>query len=396
MPQRDESDRSLKIYLHGLFLFSGSATVLIGQILPILARHFALSDLQLSFFFPAQFAGSLTGTLVNSRFARAERNLASALLGCGLMALGVLLLNAESFPLLLAAFFVNGLGIGMTLPSINVTVLELNPSRGASALSVLNFCWGFGAILCKPFVDISSRGDNIVITTSVLSFCLAAFAVPLFLSEWRKNAHERHLEETREMSADDTPIWTRPLAWAIAMFNFIHVGFESGMGGWLTTYSERLDPQHATVWLSPTVGYFLFFVLGRAAAPLLFRFVSENKMLMLGLLTMLAGIIASLTTSSIMVLFAGAAISGAGTSWIFPTNVSRFSRVFGPSATRRATPFFIAGTLGAALSTWAIGFVSNLSGDLRSGMYLLAAAVIFLVVLQTGISLRTLRQPTSA
>lgn len=383
------NDRFTNFSLHGLFLFSGGGTVLIGQVLPILAIHFGLNDLELSFFFPAQFAGSLIGTLISSHFARERRHLTAAFAGSASMACGILMLNAGTFELLAAGFFVNGLGIGLTLPSINVAVLEASPQRGASALSILNFCWGVGAIICKPFVDLSSRGGNILITTSVFAFFLAAFGASMFVRQIPRPKAEKAGSE-RADEASGPPIWSRPLAWAIALFNFIHVGFESGMAGWLTTYGERLDPEHSTMLLSPTVGYFFFFIAGRAAAPAFFRYVSENKMLMLGLLTMLAGSIAAITADSIAILFAGASLSGLGTSWIFPTNVSRFSRVFGPSATRRATPLFLAGTLGAALSTWAIGAVSSLGGELRSGMYLLVAGVVILVVVQAGISILTL------
>jgi MFS family permease len=83
------------------------------------------------------------------------------------MACGVLLMNVDSFAVTLVAFAVNGVGIGLTLPAINMTILELSPVKTASALSILNFCWGVGAIICKPFVDLSSRGSDILITTIV-------------------------------------------------------------------------------------------------------------------------------------------------------------------------------------------------------------------------------------
>ena len=46
-------NRDLSILLHIVFFVSGIATVLIGQVLPILSAGFALNDLQASFFFPA-------------------------------------------------------------------------------------------------------------------------------------------------------------------------------------------------------------------------------------------------------------------------------------------------------------------------------------------------------
>ena len=134
-----ENAKRLKFVLHGLFLISGTVTVLIGQILPILARQYALNDLQLSLYFPFQFAGSLIGTFLTSWYARRNQFIAASMLGAILMAVGILLMNVDSFPVSLIAFVINGVGIGLTLPAINMTVLELSPVKTASALSFLNF-----------------------------------------------------------------------------------------------------------------------------------------------------------------------------------------------------------------------------------------------------------------
>jgi len=383
-PLPDNSAR-LKLILHGLFLISGTVTVLIGQVLPILARHYSLSDLQLSFYFPAQFAGSLAGTFLTSRYARKNQFLLASIIGAVLMAAGLLLMNVDSFGVSLFAFGLNGVGIGLTLPAINMTVLELSPLNTASALSFLNFFWGVGAIICKPFVDLSSGGNDILPTTLILCVPMLIAASMLYFQP------TRIIETgTDNSGAEDsgTPIWSLPLAWVIALFNFIHVGFESGMGGWLTTYTERVDSTQIGQWVSPTLVYFLLFVIGRGVAPLMFRFLNENKMLLLGLFVVLAGMMTTVTAVSVLTLGIGAAIAGFGTSWIFPTNVARFSKTFGPEASRRATPLFICGTLGAASSTWLIGFVSDRTGDLRSGMYVLVGCIVLLIGVQAVIGTR--------
>ena len=132
-----------------------------------------------------------------------------------------------------------------------MTVLELSPVNSASALSFLNFFWGVGAILCKPFVDFSSRGTNILLTTTVLAIPLLLAAAMLFFQPTRIIG----LQASENENDDDPkiPIWTTPMAWAIALFNFIHVGFESGMGGWLTTYTTRFEDASLVNWLSPTL-----------------------------------------------------------------------------------------------------------------------------------------------
>jgi len=386
MPESPRTnDLKLKAILHVLFLISGTGTVLIGQLLPLLSRQYALNDLQLSFYFPAQFAGSLFGTYLTGVFARRDRYLAASALGAGLMAAGLLLMNIDSFPVSLIAFAINGAGIGLTLPAINMTVLEISPTARASALTFLNFCWGVGAILCKPFVDISSRGTDIWITTTILAAPILMLGTLLWLQA------EPEAPLRLEVGELENPprIWAMPLAWMIALFNFIHVGFESGMGGWLTSYSDRLAEEHFTNWLSPTLAYFCCFVIGRGVAPVFFRFLNENKMLILGLVTILVGMLISVKAGSLLLLGIGSAVAGFGTSWIFPTNVSRFYNTFGAAASRSATPLFVCGTLGAACSTWLIGFVSNRTGDLRWGMYVLVVSVVLLIVLQLFLALRT-------
>jgi len=381
-PTNSNTIRILKILLHAGFFVSGIATVLIGQVLPILAQKFSLDDQRTGIFFPAQFAGSLIGTFLTNWFGKRNRFLLASLLGCLLMGAGVLMLNFASYELCLVAFAVNGLGIGLTLPSINMLILELNRARAAASLSVLNFFWGLGAIICSLTVYKFSR--EIGFLPISLSLAIPLFAIAAFLM-FIPQAIEQKPGEAEEESADDfsTPIWTNPIAWMIAGFNFIHVGFESAIGGWLPTYSERLENQTIVWWLAPTFLYFVFFVVGRGVAPLFFQFLNENKMLFLGLLTILLGMGILLFARNVWLLSIGASIAGFGTSSVFPTNMSRFTKTFGASASRRATPFFICGTLGAAFTTWFIGYISNRhANDLRSGMFILLGSIVVLIFLQ--------------
>lgn len=375
-----------------MFFLSGIATVLIGQILPILSAHFALNDLQAGYFFPVQFAGSLIGTLLTNWFGRRNKFILATLIGCVAMAAGILFMNSDVFAVCLFGFALNGLGIGLTLPSVNMLILELSPERSASALSVLNFCWGVGAIVCKPFVDLTTSGSNILPMTLILAVPLLAGAVFIALLP-------KELDYSKEPDEDEPqsgllPIWTLPLAWMIALFNFIHVGFESGMGGWLTTYADRLHGEPVVHLLSPTFLFFLFFVVGRGVAPVILRFLREEHVLLLDLSIMLAGMLLILSTGNLLWLGVGAAVAGFGTSSVFPTNLSRFTRTFGPTARQRATPFFICGTLGATSITWLIGYLSERTGTLKAGMYALLVSVMGLIVLQVILMARKERKTT--
>lgn len=383
-PTNSSTLRVLKILLHAGFFVSGIATVIIGQVLPILSAKFSLNDEQTGNFFPAQFAGSLIGTFLTNWFGKRNRFLTASLLGCFLMAIGILMLSFNNLEICLLGFFVNGLGIGLTLPSINMLILELNPTRSAAALSILNFFWGVGAIVSQPFVDFFARGTDIFTPTVILSIVL--FVIGILLVLMPKGIEQKPIANDETDQDFSMPIWTNPIAWAIAAFNFIHVGFESAMGGWLKTYTQRIDVDAVLDILQPITLYFVFFVVGRGVAPIFFRFLNENKMLFLSLLMILLGMGILLSAKNVWLLSVGASIAGFGTSSVFPTNMSRFTKTFGASASRRATPFFICGTLGATFTTWFIGFVSNrYENDLRSGMFILLGSVMVLIVLQIGL-----------
>lgn len=379
------NDKTLTILLHAIFFLSGIATVIIGQVLPILSAKFQLNDLQLGYFFPAQFAGSITGTLMTNWLGRQGRLIPASAIGALLMAVGIAMLSLGLYELVLAAFLVNGLGIGLTLPAINVLILERNPATSAADLNFLNFFWGLGAILSKPLVDFTAQGTSLAVTTIVLTAPLAILSVAVLILP---SPAETRVTSYKSAAADDlTPIWSNPLAWAIALFGFIHVGFESGMGGWLTTFADRVEASETVQFLSPTFLYFLFFVIGRGIAPAFFRYLNENNVIFISLFVILAGLVLVLTAAASLQLSLGAILCGLGTSSVFPTNVSRFSKAFGHEAMRRATPLFLSGTLGATAVTWLIGFVSERTGDLRSGMYILAASIILLIILQTILSI---------
>ncbi len=379
-------NNNLKYLLYFGFLLSGISTVLIGPVLPFVQQKFKLDDLQLSYFFPMQFAGSIFGTFATNALSKRYGFVLPTVIGCVSMACGVLLMSLDSFYLCPVGFFLNGLGVGLTLPSINMIILEMNPLTVSSSLSILNFFWGVGAIISAPFVNYFRSAQNIFLPMIILS--VSFFIIALLISS--AGGIQLKKADSEDSSIDfSTPIWSNPLAWMIALFNFIHVGFETAMGGWLATYTQRIEANTLIAWLPPITLYFLFFVIGRGVAPIFFRYFNDNQVLLFNLVVIFIGAVVSFTTANGIILSVGAAIAGFGTSSVFPTNVSRFTKIFGQSASRRATPLFICGTLGAAFTTWIIGFTSNYFNNLRSGLSILFASCVALIVLQTILSLKS-------
>ncbi len=379
--------RYLSFSLYFGFLVSGILTVLAGQVLPILSSRFSLTDTQAGYFFSAQFCGTIIGTLFTQRCIKRfgyVKTISAALI---IILIGTLFLNSNAWILCLLAFFINGIGIGTTLPAINMLTVELNPESVTPSLNFLNFFWGIGAVICKPFVDFFATKTSIFQPTMIL---VALLFVSSFLLVFAPRKTTETTENDGETDVEFVPVWTTSVAWLIAAFNLVHVGFESGAIGWITTYGNRLPNQNGLIsWMPPASAFFLFFIFGRFLAPTISRFMTENTMLLVHLLIATFGIIVMLLGSDLDLVIVGAAITGFGTSSIFPTNMARFSRFFGKTATRRTTPIFICGTIGASIITPLIGYVSTSYADLRIGMFVLFASCLILINLQIMLTMKT-------
>ena len=239
-----------------------------------------------------------------------------------------------------------------------------------------------GAIACQPFVSLFTTGESLLPATLVLDAMLLILAALAFSA---RRAASR-LSVLRDSPEPAAPIWNAPVAWLIAAFGFLNIGVESGLGGWLTTYSNRMQAE-GRMWFNATILFFAFLVIGRGLASAISRWVTENQLLIGCTITLTFGVGLILITDNPVTPLAGAVVAGLGTSAIFPTNVVRFTNLFGPSATRQATPLFVTGTVGAAVLSSLVGFVSTRSGSLQTGLLVLVASSGLLLAIQVLFSL---------
>ncbi len=379
MTKIEDQRRLLKYYtLFGFFVI-GVVTVLVGQILPILSARFALSDAEAGTLLLAQFTGSLAGTLAVTKLARRFGFILTTLIGLVLIIAGLPLLNFGGFALCWAAIFIYGIGLGLTIPAINLLTIDVTPAPlQSSSINLVNFSWGIGAICSRPFVAFVSSGDSLVAVTVILDLALIAIAV-CFLSSFQ-SLGDRAATDGETKGGER--IWRRPASWLFIAFGFFVIGIESGLGGWLTTYSESLG--HGSQAINATVVFFSFMVLGRGLASIISTRLTENVLITICSILLVIGILLIVVSEQAAMI--GAAIAGLGTSAIFPTNMVRYTKIFGPTATRHATPLFISGICGAASLSWLIGFVSTEYGSLRIGIVVLLISSAIVVILQAMIA----------
>lgn len=383
--QPNDSRRNFPLLLlvHAGFVLIGIVTTLLGVIMPALAARLNLNDAQSGALFTAQFAGSLLGTLVSGFLWRRFGFLPVLFAGLTAMTGGVFGLGRANWRIVLPCIFINGIGIGLTIPTSNLLVARLNPDRQAAALNILNFAWGAGALLSPTFFGWLGTRRDIRLPVNLLAVSLLSTAFCFLLFSLLPLAPLAFTNSETALSATDAPkIWRTPFAILTVVLLFLYVGSESSLGGWLAAYSLRLAASETTLWTPATLAFWSAFLLGRLFAPLGLRGVNASVYVLLSLLAAALGMVLLLATGQIIFVTVGAICAGFGLAPVFPTALAEFTKRFGARGAHAANWLFIAATLGGASITWSVGYFSNVFGSLRAGFFVIFFCCLLMIGLQ--------------
>jgi fucose permease len=105
--------------------------------------------------------------------------------------------------------------------------------------------------------------------------------------------------------------------------------------------------------------------LGRIAAPLTLRRLSDVRQARWGALLAVAGAAALLASHSLPAVIGAALLIGFGLSSLYPIAIGLLSSNFASEAPRVASVLFALSTLGGAVVPWLVGYVSTEVGTLR-------------------------------
>lgn len=374
----------LLLLIHAGFVLVGIVTTLLGVIMPALAARLNLNDAQSGALFTAQFAGSLLGTLAAGFLWRRFGFLTILFAGLTAMTVGVFGLGWANWQTVAPCIFLNGVGIGLTIPTSNLLVARLNPERQAAALNILNFAWGGGALLSPTVFGLLGTQPDIGLPAGLLAVSLlsTAFCFLLF-SLFSIHPVASANSETSILQANELKIWRTPFAVAIAVLLFFYVGTESSLGGWISAYSLRLAAAETTLWTTATLAFWISFLLGRLFAPLGLRRLKAPVYVLFCLSIAALGVFFLLATAQTVFVTIGVIFAGFGLAPVFPTVLAEFTGRFGERATRPANWLFVAGSFGGASITWSVGFLSNAFGSLRAGFVLIFFCCLLLIALQS-------------
>jgi len=363
-------------WIHAQFTLIGITTVLLGPLLPTLAVHWGMRDLQSGYFFAAQYVGSTLGSLISTqalpRWGFTRVCTAAMLILC----VGLEIFVLGSWQLGLAGVFCCGLGMALAIAASNLGVAQSNPGRAAAALSLLNFAWGIGAVVCPFLIAAGLRYLPLTQLVPALGVLPLLFALRFAT-----------LDSSREARVLASP-WNLSAFVLITTLAFLYVGTENAVGGWIASYARNVALLSAGAAAMAPSAFWGALLLGRGVAPGVLRSHSERSIYRLGLLTAVVGTILVLTTHVVPLLLTGAAIVGLGLAALFPITVAVLSRDLGENSQRLGGFFFAIGNMGGATIPFFVGAVSTKTHSLRAGMALTLLSMALMLVISATCSRR--------
>jgi fucose permease len=378
-----QSSSNRKLVLAGQFAFlpTGILTTLLGPMLPILIARWAMNDTQAGNLFLVQFLASLVGVQLSGVLLARWGFRPAFLSGLLLMACGVATLYMGSPWLGLASVAAYGLGLGLIIPTDNLLIAEIStgsgPSSRTGAVSLLNFFWGVGAVLCSLMVAWTAAHK-------LLPFFLGSVALFLvLLALAMRNLPFPAAAKSSESSASSS--WREmaksPAIWLFAAVFFLYPGAETAVGGWIGSYVSRLGSRGAAMASMMPAFFWSAMTVGRALGTAFLRHFPERRVLRAGFAAGAAGIALMLWSRALSGVIGGALITGLSFATLYPITVARLSERFGVAARSIGAVMFSLASLGPAVIPWMVGVISHTTGSLRAGLLLPLGATVILFLI---------------
>jgi FHS family Na+ dependent glucose MFS transporter 1 len=331
------------------FVALGLTTGSLGPTLPGLAEQTRSRFDEISFLFMARSLGYMFGSFGGGKlFDKAPGN---RVMAAALVFMAALMWAVPSMPLvwlLTVVLLALGAAEGALDVGGNTLLVWAHGEKVGPFMNGLHFFFGVGAFI-SPIIVAQAMlvSNNTALAYRALALLLLPAAVWIFrLPSPQPQSVSKHSPATRT---------DLKLVGLIALFLFLYLGAEIGMGGWIFTYTVKLglSGENAAAYL--TSAFWGALTLGRLLAiPLAARLRPRSILLM-----DLAGCAASvaiilLRPGSVACLWIGACGMGLAMASIFPTIFSFAERRM--AITGKVTGWFLVGASAGAMSVpWLIG-----------------------------------------
>lgn len=370
----------------GMVVF-GLAMALLGAILPLITNRLALDLVQAGSLFAVLNAAMLATMLAVGPFMDSFGERPALAAGALLTALALgLIARAASYPALLVALALLGVGGSALNASTNTLVANLHPEPAAknAALNMLGMFFGIGALAIPLAIGrlLEMLGlPAILILAAAVSLVPAAGAVALPFP---------HQQRAKAGIGALLRLARQKLVLLFGALLFFESSSELILSGYASLYLVREGGMNVRAASYVLAGYWATIMAARLLLSRTLLRVSGPKVVLASALVTAAWVTVmararATTLMCLAVLAAGASMAG-----IYPTVLGQVAACF---ATRAGTVFgllFAIALLGGVTLPWLAGELAQAHG-LRTALLLPAASAMIVFVLQLVIARKTRR-----
>jgi MFS transporter, FHS family, L-fucose permease len=412
----------------GIFLY-GLLAALPGSVLPTLERNQYLpNDSTVGTFLlinaiGAVLAYGISGPIIDRIGKKFALFFGSALVTVSMVgfALTVTKVHAASaLFLIFACSFVLGLGANAIVAAGHALVADVASAWRHSALNLLDICFGLGLASLPLVVQRLQQRGGLGLIFWVLGVAAVLLLLVVVLAQFQGPSHA----ESSTVSEAGS-LFRNPSFLLLAVALFMYVGAEVSVGKWVVTFMERdarilashgLNAAHLeslgrmspdslnTFFEHDPIGYAvasyalrtltlfaMALLVGRLVSSFVLGVLRINSVLLMtagSLLTTIALVIA-FTASSSETVRLGLMAAGFGMGPIFPTSVGLASLMIPRMAGTAMSTVMGLGFAGLLVIPPAVGYLSSaVDGDVRTGLLVVVAASVVMLVLHIFLSLR--------
>ena len=355
----------------------GAVQVMPAVCLEALGQDLHLDLTQRGFVMSLRLAMLTACLLVVGHFAERPGKRHIMFWGLVATAIGQLMIAyAPGYSNLIWAILVSGIGFGVVEAILNPLVAQLNPTRCAWALNLLNGLFSFGLVLGAITTgELLQRGYGWRISfwlwTIPPLLCAVLYMTPRYPAP-TPNSDER------TPKPDVRSFLRLPLFWILVVAMIMGGGCEAGLTLWGPNFCNRVLGASARGGAWTTIFYGSCMGLGRLASGLIVVRLGPIRLMLVsavlcGVVTL--GLMFVNTLTAAWVLFA---LSGLFVACLWPTLLAIASEHISSGSTSLFSLMAAAGVTGCVIFPWAIGALGD-AIDLRHAVLVLPVSMVILI-----------------
>ncbi len=371
------------LVLYVLVFVFGMSYTMIGPLMPALLQRYGLKMAEGGTIVSIQNISGLAAVIFCGLFGDRLNKKGFIAIGIGLFTVTLLGVGtAPSFGLLMAIFFVFGIGTRIFDTLSNALMSDIHGEKRSLYLNLLHTFFGIGAFLGPLFVyyltDSGVSWNKTFLYLGFASIVIFVSYLAVLMTGSKKSGGED--VNSPEKSIGLYALFTRPLMWILGLIIFIHMGVQGVLNTWMPLFADSSMDSNAFMSSFALSSFWIGIILSRSLVSRLSERFGEIFMIRWGGLLSLAVFIPALFLGDALLLILGTGFLGLFIGFTIPYVMSIGCGWYPEKSAAVTSMLLIFGYLSVAVYPWVSGLLGDRFGLIAAMILVIASQLVLFVV----------------